>query len=62
MVNLGVGPRPIPQIKLTAERLAEAIIDAVTSTNLRQRALSLGETLRAEKGIECAVKHILSNW
>ncbi len=61
MADLGVSPRPIPQIKLTAERLAEAIIDAVTNTNLQQRALSIGETIRAENGIECAVKHILSN-
>ncbi|MCL4264022.1 MAG: glycosyltransferase [Anaerolineae bacterium] len=61
MADLGVSPRPIPQIKLTAERLAEAIIDAVTNTNLQQRALSIGDTIRAENGIECAVKHILSN-
>lgn len=61
MADLGVSPLPIPQIKLTAERLADAIKYAVTNTNLQQRASSIGETIRAENGIECAVKHILSN-
>jgi sterol 3beta-glucosyltransferase len=59
--DLGVAPSPIPQIKLTAERLADAIKYTVTNTNLQQRASSVGETIRAENGIECAVKHILSN-
>jgi sterol 3beta-glucosyltransferase len=58
---LNVAPSPIPQIKLTAERLANAIKYAITNTNLQQRASSAGETIRAENGIECAVKHILSN-
>lgn len=59
--DLSVAPSPIPQTKLTAERLADAIKYAVTKTNLQQRALSLGETIRAENGIECAVQHILNN-
>jgi len=61
VADLGVSPLPIPQTKLTAERLADAIKYAVTNTSLQQRALSIGETIRAENGIECAVKHILSN-
>ena len=61
IADLNVAPSPIPQIKLTAERLADAIQYAVSDNNIRQRALSLGETIRAENGIECAVKHILSN-
>ncbi|HRQ39100.1 MAG TPA: glycosyltransferase [Chloroflexota bacterium] len=61
MADLGVSPRPISQIKLTAERLADAIQYAVTNTNLQQRASSIGETIRAENGVECAVKNILSN-
>jgi sterol 3beta-glucosyltransferase len=61
VADLGVSPLPIPQTKLTAERLADAIKYAVTNTNLQQRASSIGETIRAENGIECAVKHILSN-
>jgi len=59
--DLCVAPSPIPQIKLTAERLADAIKYAVTNTNLQQRALSIGETIRAENGVERAVKLILSN-
>lgn len=59
--DLSVAPSPIPQTKLTAERLADAIKYAVPNTNLQQRALSLGETIRAENGIERAVKHILNN-
>jgi UDP:flavonoid glycosyltransferase YjiC (YdhE family) len=61
MADLGVSPSPIPQTKLTAERLADAIKYAVSDTNIRQRALSLGETVRAENGIEQAVNYILSN-
>jgi sterol 3beta-glucosyltransferase len=59
--GLGVGPSPIPQTKLTAKKLADAIKYVVSDSNIRQRVLSLGETIRAENGIECAVKHILSN-
>lgn len=61
MADLGVSPSPIPQTKLAAERLADAIKYAVSDTNIRQRALSLGETVRAENGIERAVNYILSN-
>jgi len=61
VADLNVAPSPISQIKLTAERLANAIKYAITNTNLQQRASSAGETIRAENGIECAVKHILSN-
>jgi sterol 3beta-glucosyltransferase len=55
---LGVGPRPIPLLRLTAERLAEAIRSAVTDDSLRQRAAALGATIRAENGIERAVTYI----
>jgi sterol 3beta-glucosyltransferase len=61
VADLSDAPSPIPQIKLTAEKLADAIKYAITDTNLQQRASSIGETIRAENGIECAVKHILSN-
>jgi sterol 3beta-glucosyltransferase len=60
VADLGVAPSPIPQTKLTAERLADAIQSAVSDSNMRQRALSLGETIRAENGIERGVKHILN--
>jgi UDP:flavonoid glycosyltransferase YjiC (YdhE family) len=44
----GVGPAPIPQGQLTAARLADAIRKAVTDNHMRQRAASLGETIRTE--------------
>jgi len=59
VADLGVSPLPIPQPKLTAEKLADAIKYAVTNTNLQQRASSIGETIRAENGVERAVKFIL---
>ncbi|MBE2223525.1 MAG: glycosyltransferase family 1 protein [Anaerolineae bacterium] len=61
---LGLGPVPIPQKKLTAERLAGAIKTAVTDPIIKQRANSYGAAIRAENGTENAVKivrHYLGN-
>jgi sterol 3beta-glucosyltransferase len=55
---LGVGPAPLPQAQLTAERLAAAITCAVTDPGLRQRAAALGATLRAEDGVSSAVARV----
>lgn len=55
---MGLGPAPIPRKKLTAERLAGAIKIAVTNSGMKQRAQSCGETIRAENGIDSAVKII----
>lgn len=55
---LGVGPPPIPQNQLTAERLAAAIKHSVTDCDMRQRAAALGEAIRAEEGVEHAVAFI----
>ena len=55
IVELGVGPAPIPRKKLTAERLAQAIEKAVTNQAMRQRAADLGAKIRAEDGIARAV-------
>jgi len=57
---LGVGPSPIPQRKLTAERLADAIGSAVAEHGMRQRAASLGEAIRAEDGVGRAIAVINS--
>ncbi len=51
----GVGPRPIPQKKLTAENLTAAISSTVTDPAMQQRATELGMQLRAEDGVACAV-------
>ncbi|MFN8376474.1 MAG: glycosyltransferase [Anaerolineae bacterium] len=52
---LGVGPQPIPRSKLTSERLAQAIRQAVTDREMQRRAAALGEKLRAEDGVGNAV-------
>ncbi|NPV78345.1 MAG: glycosyltransferase family 1 protein [Anaerolineae bacterium] len=53
---LGLGPAPIPQKNLTADRLASAINAAVTDYGIKKRASSIGETIRSENGVEDAVK------
>jgi UDP:flavonoid glycosyltransferase YjiC (YdhE family) len=53
---LGLGPDPIPQKNLTADRLAHVITIAVTDPGMRQRAYSCGEAIRAENGVGNAVK------
>ncbi|MBN2047451.1 MAG: glycosyltransferase family 1 protein [Anaerolineaceae bacterium] len=55
---LGVGPAPIPQKKLGASSLADAINAAVTDGKMRQRARSMGEAIRAEDGVGSAVKAV----
>jgi sterol 3beta-glucosyltransferase len=56
--DLAVGPKPIPQSKLTAETLGRAIHRAVTDGGVRRRAEELGEMIRAERGVARAVKII----
>lgn len=52
---LGVGPNPIPRKQLTAERLAQALQQAVHNQTMRRRAADLGERIRAEDGVANAV-------
>ena len=54
--NLGVGPPPIPRARLTAERLAEALVQAIQDEGMRVRAAHLGAQIRAEDGIGEAVR------
>lgn len=58
VVGLGVGPSPIPRRRLTAERLAQAITQAVSDEAMQQRAADLGAKIRAEDGIGQAVSVI----
>jgi sterol 3beta-glucosyltransferase len=51
---LGVGPRPIPFAKLTAELLANALRET-SDQAMRQRAGDLGKRLRAENGVGTAI-------
>jgi sterol 3beta-glucosyltransferase len=50
MTTLGVTPGPIPFKKLTAERLAGAVREAVTNPVYRERAEGVAEAIGAEDG------------
>ena len=51
VADLGVGSKPIPRKKLTAERLANTIQEVVTNEDMRQRASKLGKQIQTENGI-----------
>ena len=53
---LGVGPEPVPQKKLTAERLVTSIRAITGDEGMRRRAAALGEKIRAEDGVARAVE------
>lgn len=55
VAGLGVGPRPIPRAKLSAERLAAAIRET-EDAGMRERARLLGSGIRAEDGVSRAVE------
>lgn len=58
---LGVGPTPIPQRQLTAERLADAISRAVGDPAMRQRAEDAGRLIAREDGTGKAIAFIQSH-
>lgn len=58
VVKLGVGPRMVDNKRLTAEKLAQAIHTAVTDSEVRARAAALGDQIRAENGVACAMEVI----
>ena len=53
--RLGVGPEPIPRKELSAQRLEQAVRQAVADTALRRRAEEMGRLIRAEDGVGKAV-------
>jgi sterol 3beta-glucosyltransferase len=53
--DLGVGPKPVPRRKLTAENLAASIQAAVSDNVMRERAAALGARIQAEDGVGAAV-------
>ena len=59
VAELGAGPRPIPFRELTAERLADAIRQALSDRSIREAARSIGERVRAEDGLGMATDIIL---
>ncbi|MFC1813931.1 glycosyltransferase [Thermodesulfobacteriota bacterium] len=56
--RLGVGPSPIPQKRLTVERLCHAIDVVMNDSTMRQNAATLGNRLRKENGTSNAVAFI----
>jgi sterol 3beta-glucosyltransferase len=55
VADLGVGPQPISQKKLTAKGLAAAITEAVSNSEMRRKAYVLGQKIQSEDGIGNAV-------
>jgi UDP:flavonoid glycosyltransferase YjiC (YdhE family) len=58
--QLGTSPAPIPRLKLSASKLADAIHEAIQDDAMQREAGILGEKIRAEKGVEQAVELIES--
>jgi sterol 3beta-glucosyltransferase len=56
--QLGVGPKPIRQLQLTADRLAEGICIAIQNTSMQHRAEELGSKIRSEDGVARAVEMV----
>jgi len=54
--KLGVGVEPLPQSKLTAASLANAIRNATQNGAMKARAVALGEKVRSENGVARAVE------
>ncbi len=55
---LGVGPAPIPQKKLSVDRLSAAITQVTMDATFRAKADSLGQQIRNEDGVANAVQFI----
>ena len=53
--ELGVGPKPIARRHLTVDNLTTAIARALSDEEMRKKAASLGERIRAENGVAQAV-------
>lgn len=60
--DLGVGPQPIPFIKITVEKLNQAIQAGTYASGIQQSATGLGKKIRSENGIRAAVNLIETTW
>ncbi len=56
--KIGIGPRPIPQRKLNAENLSQAITQALTDHAMNAKAKTVSAELNKENGIQAAVSQI----
>jgi UDP:flavonoid glycosyltransferase YjiC (YdhE family) len=55
---LGVSPKPIPRMKLTAEKLAQAIKETLENKTMQHKAVMIGQKIKAENGVQQAVTEI----
>jgi sterol 3beta-glucosyltransferase len=58
----GLGPAPLPHRALTADALAAAIKRVLGDGAMRERAATIGATVRAENGLARAVAAIERTW
>jgi UDP:flavonoid glycosyltransferase YjiC (YdhE family) len=56
LARLGVGPKPVPQDRLTVERLTSALKQATGDARMKARAAAVGRRVRGERGVERAVE------
>lgn len=56
--TLGAGSKPIPQKKLTVEKLATAIMNVSSNPDIKKAAKEIGEKIRHEDGIGNAIAFI----
>jgi len=56
--ELGVGPKPIPQKKLTVQNLSSALLELSSNQAIRTRAAALGKQISEENGVAQAIKII----
>ncbi|MBK9208239.1 MAG: hypothetical protein IPL71_08030 [Anaerolineales bacterium] len=56
--KMGVGPKPIPQRTLSAEKLANAIQESLYDADMRERAKTLSARLVTENGVRAAVRQM----
>ena len=55
---LGVGPRPIPQKKISVEKLSAAINRVRSDASIQERAEAIGQQIRSEDGVANACDFI----
>jgi UDP:flavonoid glycosyltransferase YjiC (YdhE family) len=58
--NIGAG-LSIPQRKLTAHNLAQAITEALNNKEMNAKAKAIGDALNKEDGVQVAIKHLTTN-
>jgi sterol 3beta-glucosyltransferase len=56
--KIGVGPKPIPQRGLNAEKLANAIQESLRDKDMRAKAKAVSAMLSLENGVQAAVRVI----